>query len=291
MLERHHAIAVLYFLEEALGYRQSLHWLRRYWETSEPSDLRALIKEVCRENFIHADRWAKIDTVSLDEAKSWTGKKTLLDLIDDLGDFVLVVGDYFEDKTWLVSRLARSIERCPDANWKDALSRNQIRSKLWLLDKVDQQGWLDADEIILIGGWLGLLPFLSGVQGKKLNTVTNIDLDTTCHPAALTLNRDLHQRFINLGDDVRTLDFSKKQDALIIDTIVEHFQDHGTWIKTLPKNTRMVLQGNDMFGLPDHVNCHDNLEEFVGSCGLGQIHWYGQMEQLGCTRYMVLGQV
>lgn len=290
MLERKHAIAILYFVEEAMGYRQSLHWLRRYWEIKQGQDLRMLIKEVARENFLQDEQWQQIEIATLDQVKSWIGKPSLLNLINDLSQFALIVGDYFQGQTWIIARLVRAIERCPNANWTDALSRNQVRSKLWLLEKMYHLGWTQSDEIVLVGGWLGLLPFLSSIRNRPLKTVVNIDIDPECHPAALVLNRSLHKNFFNLANDVRTLDFSKKSDAVIVDTIVEHFQDHGDWLKTLPKGTRVVLQGNDMFGLPDHVNCHASLEEFVDACALEQVEWKGQLPQIGCNRYMILGR-
>lgn len=288
---KEHAIAVLYFIEEALGYRQSLHWLRRYLETDSADCLRGLIKEVCRENFLHDDLWQKVDMATIDEARGWIGKPSLLDLVNGFDDFSEIVGNYFQNKDQVISRLQRAITRSPEVNWIDALSRNQIRSKIWLIEQVKKQGWFDAEEIVMVGGWIGMIPFLASNLGLRLNDIINIDMDQKCHAAALVLNRRLHGSFINVGEDVRSLDFSQKSNALIIDTIVEHFENHGDWLKTLPKGTRVVLQSNDMFGLPDHVNCHNNLEEFVDDCDLAEISWQGQLEQIGCTRYMILGRI
>jgi hypothetical protein len=184
-------------------------------------------------------------------------------------------------------------------NWKDALSRNQIKSKLWLIEKLIKTNIIPKSRsmtevetsTLVVGGWVGMLPFLSGMLGKNLDSVTNVDIDNTVHSAALTLNSGLHRNFKNSGNDIRTLDLQKHKKLLVIDTIVEHFENHGAWIKTLPTGTTVILQGNDMFDVPEHVNCHKTLEEFLESCGLNSIIWSGELNLHNCTRYMAIGKV
>jgi hypothetical protein len=109
------------------------------------------------------------------------------------------------------------------------------------------------------------------------------------HSAAYELNTGTHNNFKNSGTDVREVNLTKYKNPLVIDTIVEHFKDHGEWVKTLPKGTTVVLQGNDMFDVPDHVNCHKTLEDFIRSCGLNNIIWSGELNLHKCTRYMAIG--
>jgi hypothetical protein len=209
-----------------------------------------------------------------------------------------LVSNYYPTHSKHINRLAMSLKMYPDLNWKDALSRNQVKSKLWLINQLDQLKLLpkktrsitsDSTNVLLVGGWVGMIPFLADMQGKYLDTVTNIDIDETVHGAAIDLNSITDSTFRNSTKDVRKLNISKYTKPIVIDTIVEHFKDHGDWVKTLPRGTTVILQGNDMFDVPDHVNCHKTLEDFIESCGLNNIIWSGELNLHKCTRYMAIG--
>jgi hypothetical protein len=141
----------------------------------------------------------------------------------------------------------------------------------------------------LVGGWVGLLPFIAAVRNQKLGAVINVDIDESTHLPAKVLNGQHYTEFRNLAKDIRTLDFNKFKNFVIVDTIVEHFENHAEWIQSLPAGTKLILQGNDMFDVPDHVNCHHNLDEFVDTCGLAKVIWQGELTMPGCTRFMVIG--
>jgi hypothetical protein len=129
------------------------------------------------------------------------------------------------------------------------------------------------------------------MEGKELGKVVNIDIDSTVHNAAKSLNSSFNPFYSNLDTDIRLVDFLAYKNPLIIDTIVEHFENHGDWVKTLPAGTDVVLQGNNMFDVVDHVNCHSSLSQFVKSCGLSKIKWQGELVLNKCNRYMVIGTV
>lgn len=395
--------SILYFLEESIGYRHTLHWLRRYFEDESIEDLRQLIVAIGRENFVDFKRliqaadgndeacwdmiellfrqgikiptdWLDIESVkdfntqksttpvdpailsamrygsqnNLKQAvgNNWAlynwiqtnqdshaglnalallnysietvfeirndfnklfdfvalllGKEsTVLDTIinDDLNLFSKSVSPYFAGKEWAVKNLTMAVLTLPELNWKDALSRNQVKSKKWLLEKLQQRtNWFAKSStfskettVTVVGGWVGILPFLSSLDNGPFSSVINVDIDQTVHPAATILNGQNFRNYKNLAKDIRSIDFTKVESPVIIDTIVEHFADHSTWIKSLPKGTKIVLQGNDMFDVPDHVNCHKNLDEFVDACGLENVIWQGELTLPGCTRFMVIG--
>lgn len=376
--------SLLYFADEAIGYRHSLHFFHRWLETGNLDELKGLILEVGREKFEDLgpliasienpednSGFAKIvEIVSLRGIyipKEWTeGKEVhigsilsadlqnpnLNELItwqsrnDHLSDNCLglireghkllyesrenffkvfnllemlfgintifscvinndikllgrIAGQYYPKQADHLSRLASAIANNLNLNWKDALSRNQVKSKLWLIEKLAQVNVVPKSRSItdvetstlVVGGWVGMIPFLASMLEKNLDSVTNVDIDKTVHSAALELNTGTHYNFKNSGTDVRTIDLKKYKKLLIIDTIVEHFEDHGDWVKTLPKGTTVILQGNDMFDVPDHVNCHNSLEEFLASCGLNTILWAGELNLYKCTRYMAIGKV
>jgi hypothetical protein len=381
--------SIIYFVDEAIGWRKSLHHFQRWLETGEQVELENLIIEVGREHFFdfypllnavkenndkeglltiqHALRrgifvpesWEgpggkKLEAIDLmfnddlfNNASAWwrlrdwaennnrihnvdgisvvalahqiivdarsnffrlfdlfeilLGSNTLLSCINntDINKFGKAVATYYPLQAKHIDRLASAVNNNQTLNWKDALSRNQVRSKLWLLDKIEESSLYPSKRKItdpehttfIVGGWVGLLPFLASMKGKYFDTIVNIDIDTSVHAAANELNLGLFSKFKNLSDDVRTINFEKFKNALIVDTIVEHFKDHGEWVKSLPNTVNVVLQGNDMFHVPDHVNCHNSLEEFEKSCGLANIKWCGELSLYKCNRYMAIGKV
>jgi hypothetical protein len=377
--------SLLYFVDEAIGYRHSIHFLHRWIETGEQAELEGLILEVGRELFV--DLQPIIDTVKdpantagrtalqrfmqthgiyrydnpdvkvlpvpeLDNTvpnylegnawvmHNWVEQNTmhnvspyfaigkahglfheahenfikifdLLELMFGKGNTLFsavkdndikllgqLVSKYYPGCSKHINRLAQSLEEHPDLNWKDALSRNQIKSKLWLIEQLDSLKLLPSSKktvlgsntnVLLVGGWVGMLPFLTDMKNKFLDTVINVDIDESVHAASMDLNSISQSKFRTNVNDVRNLNIAKYEKPIVIDTIVEHFKDHGEWVKTLPKKAMIVLQGNDMFDVPDHVNCHKTLEEFVESCGLNNIIWAGELNLYKCTRYMVIG--
>jgi hypothetical protein len=169
---------------------------------------------------------------------------------------------------------------------------------MWLIDQLDDLKLLpqprqrltdEVSDVLLVGGWVGMLSFLADMKGKFFGNVTNVDIDDTVHAASVELNSVTKSTFRTNSRDVRKLNIEKYTKPIVIDTIVEHFTDHGEWVKTLPKKAMIVLQGNDMFDVPDHVNCHKTLEDFIASCGLNNIVWFGELSLYKCTRYMAIG--
>lgn len=381
--------SLIYFTDEAIGWRKSLHHFQRFLETEEMYELEQLIIEVGREHFfdfypllnavkenndlealmiirqglerglfvptawegsggkklppviVNFNESLFDTTVSWWKLKDWSeannetlgtnglsvvalahqiildarsdffkifdlfeillGNHTLLSCIEDIDikKFGKVVGTYYPQQSKHIEKLASAIANNLKLNWKDALSRNQVRSKLWLIEKLadaklvpPKRRITDPEHTtVIVGGWVGLIPFLASMSGINLDNVINMDIDTAVHSASHELNVGSHTNFKNSGTDVRSFDFTKFKKLLVIDTIVEHFENHGEWVKTLPKGTNVILQGNDMFHVPDHVNCHKTLEEFTDSCGLIDKKWSGELPLYKCNRYMAIGKV
>jgi hypothetical protein len=335
--------SLLYFVDEAIGFRKSIHHLHRWLETNSRDQLEQLIIEVGREHFIdfwpllHVIRNADSDSVPVEIKKLseyrlvFTDQqladalnvlhKSQTDLIEFVkfiemcigcntlvscttnNDIVLlgqVLGTYYPKEQHHILQLANAINNNPTLNWKDALSRNQIKSKFWLLDKLNEfkicnittARMLDTavnPTALIVGGWVGMIPFLASMRNIKLGKVVNIDIDTSVHAAALELNLPFYTMYKNSAEDIRSIDISTYKRPVVIDTIVEHFKDHGEWVKTLPAGTNVILQGNNMFDVPDHVNCHNSLAEFLSSCGLKNILWAGELALFKCTRFMAIG--
>jgi len=399
-IDRKNRIAFLYFMEEFIGFRSSLHWIRRVLETGSDDDMEHLFYNVGIENFLNFNelldcvepskektRWIQlklavalgmyhredpnikfksahddiINTIwkgcqeiedtpdavynisgwikengtdaldniawgatKLQEAKEGNifelcyfarllvGRTSMLENLIDTSIELLASNastNYFPELEPELKRMSKAITHSPELNWFDALSRNQIKSKVWLLDKLQETGWVtDNTTTIIVGGWLGILPFLAGCRKQEFGKVLNVDIDKTVNDPSCILNvqapdiTDVNGNEMSMAgvstefykvsnEDIRTMDFTTIKDLVIIDTITEHFHDHGGWVQSLPKGTRVVLQGNDMFDVEDHVNCFHNLDDFVEECGVSKVHYYGELNLDRCNRYMVIGEV
>ena len=335
--------SILYFVDEAIGFRKSIHHFHRWLEFAEREELSRLVIEVGDEQFVDLRALvssvkikndsrieAAIDTIKsygffkttndfkkmkamlkrdpsiktiVEFLNSYFGSTTLLSCV--LDDDIVLLGKalsfYYPAYKKYINQLALVVSDYPDLNWKDALSRNQIKSKKWLLNKLSTHLAENNNKnifsaraeptTIVVGGWVGMLPFLASMQELKLGKVVNIDIDSSVHDAASGLNSSFNPFYNNLDKDIRSVDFFAYKNPIVIDTIVEHFKNHGDWIKTLPPGTTVVLQGNNMFDVKDHVNCHSSLSQFVNNCGLSTIHWQGELILYKCNRYMVIGTV
>lgn len=245
-------------------------------------------------------------TKLVDLLKIFFGDTILNCLHDESMDcFVKEVTKYYLYYDSSISTLCGVIGENPDVNWKDALSRDQIQSKLWLLEKMHKLGInskskikniLEPQTVLLVGGWVGILPWLMTLTNfefyKLVHTpvLINVDFDKTVHAAASKLlDGTVAFNYQGVDKDIKKYNFTQHKNLIVIDTIVEHFKDHEKWIKSLPKGTPVVLQGNNMFDAPDHVNCHHSLEEFVKSSGLNTILWSGELLLNKCLRFMVIG--
>jgi len=399
-INRKNRISFLYFMEEFIGFRSSLHWIRRVLETGSDDDLEHLFYNVGVENFLNfqdllscvepakektrwlqlrlalalgmyhredpnirykpagddvinviwkglqeiehvsqpmyniaewieingvdalaniawgADKLAKAKEGNIYEicyfARLLLGRTSMLEnLIDDNIELLAsnASTNYFPELQPELKRMSKAIMHSPTLNWHDALSRNQIKSKVWLLDKLKELDWMTKDTTtFVVGGWLGILPFLAGCRRQEFGKVINVDIDETVNKPSRILNieppegTDYNGNEMTMEDvsteayqvsneDIRSIDFKNFNDFVIVDTITEHFHDHGGWVESLPKGTRVVLQGNNMFDVPDHVNCFSNLYEFVEECGVSKVYYQGELNLEKCNRFMVIGEV
>jgi hypothetical protein len=390
--------ALLVFLDEAVGFRKSLHHLHRWYETKDYGELENLVVEIGIEN--HVDMWPILHAVNtealnsslstinyqisakglyipsewepggaerkttplpinffnkaenpsnsfyeltsaiwqtrdwvehnyetlnvnpisciamaqqyiIEAKKDFTNVFRLMEMLfgyntiascllqNDIESFTRMLGTYYPTKACFITALGQAIDYDKTLNWIDALSRNQVKSKLWLLEEIKQlPQYKTATKIgnipvntVVVGGWVGLLPFLAQLSGFNIDNVTNVDIDVSVHYPAAILNTGFCKTFKNSSLDIRKFNFDKYKNLVVIDTIVEHFENHGEWVKTLPTGTTVVLQGNDMFDVPDHVNCHNSLNEFLEHCGLNTILWSGELLLHKCTRFMAIGKV
>ena len=75
----------------------------------------------------------------------------------------------------------------------------------------------------------------------------------------------------------------------IINTSCEHIKEFERWYLKLPKEKLVILQSNDYFTLPEHINCVKDLDEFKEQCPMKTLLYSGVLESKSYNRFMLIG--
>lgn len=202
----------------------------------------------------------------------------------------------------------------PECRWLDALSKSQIASKQWIVDTLkDIEQTHPIGNTMVVGGWYGILPYMMFNQLQTMKRVCSIDLDETVHEPARHFNRanwspskPANQvRFQSFQQDAYRINWREDRSMMlptedgeyemftntIVNTICEHLPNIPEWLNTIPKTKLLVLQSNNKYDEPDHINCSPTLEHFAE-----QVEWkfrqtlFKQSQPMGTyDRYMIIG--
>src|SRR5210317_2541529 len=169
--------------------------------------------------------------------------------------------------TNLISSSMREVR--DDKDLLDSFSPNQFKSKLKLVEHINNLGILDKDsEIVIFGSWYGSI--LIPAFYNEVKKITCIDQDPkVISRAKYNLFKDLDVDFIT-GDVFEFRDQYKNTD-LFINTSCEHMKPmkewgpapeykNPWWDRVSP--AYFAFQSNAMFDIPTHINCVKNIEEF-----------------------------
>lgn len=190
---------------------------------------------------------------------------------------------------------------------EDSLSQGQIQSKRWLIDELIKLD-LNLGTVFLCAGWYGILATLMFESGVKVNKIVSFDVDDSCHDIAETFNKPWVSddwKFKSSNEDILDINFhghtytvyrsdgSAVQLFDIPDTIIntscEHIDDFEHWYNNIPLGKIVILQSNDYFDLPEHVNCVKNSLHFAEISPLSKLFYEGELKLENYTRYMRIG--
>lgn len=176
----------------------------------------------------------------------------------------------------------------------DSFSNNQFKSKVHLIEKIDQLNILDSEsEVVIFGCWFGsiIIPALT----NKVKKITGIDLD----PVAIRVaqNRffsDYKNVFFRKGNV-----FSRDQDRmqntkLFINTSCEHMLPMKEWPywSELKSDAYFAFQSNNMDWIEGHINCVTSLNEFKKQLPENsKVLFEEEIEDSRGTRYMLIGKI
>jgi hypothetical protein len=181
-----------------------------------------------------------------------------------------------------------------------ALDKNHWNSKQWLVDelhKVYTSLYGDKDEyrqIFIAGGWYGLTASLLRAQypSKEVHIVSS-DMDPMSEYYGYKLfhDKDIQFRTENslIAPEISTA-------RVVINTSCEHMHKKALeeWIARKDPEAIIVLQSNNYFSHPTHINCFEQLDWFAWYVqDVLPKHWIayaGEVDMGDFKRFMVIGQ-
>ena len=168
--------------------------------------------------------------------------------------------------------------------------KGQVNSKVWLAENLLEFVPVRPLNIVIYGGWNGVLASILFNSNIAVQRITSVDIDPVCEDIANTVNR----RYLNENKfSAVTADMCEyTSDAdVVINTSCEHItQDqYDNWLSNQPNDATIVLQSNNYFELEEHVRCATDLNNFMRMSNINP-YLCKTLETLKYDRYMLIGK-
>lgn len=181
---------------------------------------------------------------------------------------------------------------------QDSFSDGQMRSKIWLSEKVaavaDAKLW---PRLVVYGSWYGLLPFVLKLRADlDFKKLILCDLDQE----SLDISRQILNHWICQGLEVETIcadcnnfPVELRADDFIMNTSCEHI-DSTEWWRKLPAGIQFALQSTNMEH-PTHIRAMASLAEWKKDLGpIQEISYEGSLffsyPDKDFHRWMIIGK-
>ena len=163
---------------------------------------------------------------------------------------------------------------------------------MWARDRLFDSFGGDFRHVAILGGWYGVLAAMLLEDPRfEIGLVESFDIDPSVAEVAETLNRNCDGRFRATTGDMYGLDYTTLDADLVVNTSCEHIADLGGWLAMLPRGTRVLLQSNNYFSEPTHINCVESAPAFERLARLAQVNFSGSLPMKNYTRFMLIGSV
>jgi len=192
----------------------------------------------------------------------------------------------------LVARLDL-LDEYERAGLDESVDAVQISSKLWLIDMLTKVTDIAGREMLVIGAWYGILPLLVNWRmAQPPRRMLCIDIDSSVLLAGERLIGPIYENIEYRVADAMTFDFDlfgRAGNTIVINTICEHLRHFEDWWKAIPVGQFVVLQSNDYFPCPDHVNAVSSLDEMKAQAPMSEVVFEGALPHLKWHRFMLIG--
>jgi hypothetical protein len=201
---------------------------------------------------------------------------------------------------------------------QDAMSRSQIKSKIWLVEELEnvRQSLPDPvyKQVMVMAGWFGQI---KNIYAKKLTyrKMRIVELDKeACKTSdyifnlaelenhmvksvcadinGLTLHKNGYEWSVENFRD--STEYSEKfLPDLVINTSAEHMTEewfHQLRFKQLASDPIVAIQSNNLFDLPEHVNCVHSVDHMMKKFPMREVLFAGELQLKGYKRVMLIGR-
>jgi len=148
-------------------------------------------------------------------------------------------------------------------------------------------------DIVIHGGWNGVLSSLLFNSRLDINDIRSIDIDPSCEETAnmICKRQEMIGKFTAITADMCEYKYEYEPDV-VINTSTEHItqEQYNRWLNNVPDNSLLVLQNNNYKEVPDHVRCYDSLHEFAEASELGDIMYKDTLNLPLYNRYLLIGR-
>jgi len=144
--------------------------------------------------------------------------------------------------------------------------KGQVNSKIWLIESLEKTLFWQpvAANIVIYGGWNGVLASLLFNTDIGISHITSIDIDPICKETASTINKrqEIEGRFTAVTADM--CDYINLDASIVINTSCEHItqEQYSKWLKNQSAESLIIVQNNNYKELDEHINCMSSLDEF-----------------------------
>jgi hypothetical protein len=195
---------------------------------------------------------------------------------------------------------------------QDAMSRSQMRSKIWL---VEQLALINSNytNVAVMAGWFGQI---KTIYDKRLtyskmrvveldrkacetsdyvfniSNLENYKVKAVCADInQLTLHKNGYEWSVeNFRDGT---EYSEKfLPDLIINTSAEHMTEewfHQLRFKQLDSDPVVAIQSNNLFDIPEHINCVHSVDHMMKKFPMREVIFAGELQLKGYKRVMLIG--
>ena len=172
----------------------------------------------------------------------------------------------------------------------DSLNDTQTKSKDWLVEKSKEYfTFFNNPKVCVAAGWYGLLANKINDNIYTTGEIVSFDKDPQCRVIGKKLYKDVKDvTFVTAEIEY----FNFKNYDIVICTSCEHLKQEviDDMLKRIKKGALVILQSNNFnFEIEDHINCHNNVEEFEKTLKLEKVLYKGTLNLGKFDRYMVIG--
>lgn len=193
----------------------------------------------------------------------------------------------------------------------DAYSRGQVQSKIWLSNELNKIN-LKNPNVLILAGWFGQLVNYFKFDYNKIRIVdmdrnackfsdSIFNLDRLANFKVKAVNSDLNDIVIQRNGYILKIEDFKSEKIyeekflpeLIINTSAEHMTEDWYFeikFKELESDPIVAIQSNNLFDVPDHINCVHSIDHMKKKFPMSEILYQGELQLKGYKRFMVIGR-